>query len=89
MTTPNDPYHPDNYTHEPWVGYTVLSGGHHNLGEQVRRHMEIGWLPQGGVTLFGEPGQAIMYQAMYNPNWRGGSDTRATDPNLDQDYPTP
>lgn len=62
-----DPYDPLVYVHQPWVRYTVLSGTYVSIGEQVRNHLAIGWIPQGGVCVFGEPGKALFYQAMYHP----------------------
>lgn len=65
-----DPYDPRVYVHKPWVGYIVLSGSYTDLGESVRKHLEVGWLPQGGVSVFGEVGKARFYQAMYHPDWK-------------------
>lgn len=61
---------PPEYVHQPWVGYVVLSGSYADLGETVRKHLEVGWLPQGGVSVFGEVGKARFYQAMYHPDWK-------------------
>lgn len=65
-----DPYDPRVFVHQPWVGYIVLSGSFMDISEIVRNHLAIGWMPQGGVMVFGEPGQARFYQAMFHPDWR-------------------
>ncbi len=47
--------------------YVVLSEDYLTLAMQVQNHMEIGWVCQGGVAVFGEPGNARLYQAMVHP----------------------
>lgn len=65
-----DPYDPDVYVSQPWVGYKVLSGTLLGIEQRVRNHLEVGWLPQGGISVFGEQGKARFYQAMYHPGFR-------------------
>jgi len=45
----------------------MLSGDYASLPLQVRNHMDAGWICQGGVAIFGEPGKARFYQAMIHP----------------------
>lgn len=66
----SDPYDPLTYVYRPRAGYVVLSGTSIDLGQIVRNHLEVGWVPQGGVAVFGEPGEARFYQAMFHPDWR-------------------
>jgi hypothetical protein len=63
----DDPYAPETYLYSPMAGYVVLSGDRASLAIQVRNHMVGGWVCQGGVAVFGEPGNARMYQAMTHP----------------------
>lgn len=64
----DDPYAPENYVSTPLAGYVVLSGDYASLAHQVKNHMDAGWICQGGVAIFGEPGQARLYQAMIHPD---------------------
>jgi len=64
----DDPYAPETYVHSPMAGYVVLSGDYASLALQIRNHTVVGWVCQGGVALFGEPGNARMYQAMIHPH---------------------
>jgi len=63
----DDPYAPETYVSSPMAGYVMLSGDYASLALQVRNHMGAGWICQGGVAIFGEPGKARFYQAMIHP----------------------
>jgi len=65
---PEDPYAPDNYVSSYRAGYVVLSGDYASLANRVLNHMDAGWICQGGVAIFGEPGNARLYQAMIHPD---------------------
>jgi len=64
----DDPYAPENYVHSYRSGYVVLSGDYASLSHQVKNHIDAGWICQGGVAIFGQPGQARLYQAMIHPD---------------------
>jgi hypothetical protein len=62
------------HVHSPMAKYVILTGGYLGLMEQVRLHIDDGWIPQGGLAIHqsldvdGNP-VTRFYQAMVHPDY--------------------
>lgn len=63
------PHNPWDKARKPFVGYILVCGSAGEIEEKVRKHLEVGWLPQGGVVVLDRPRGPFFYQAMFHPDW--------------------